>query len=91
MRRSSCCQRGTQTGIAVEPQPGNVRAACPTGPCRSSVSAPDRRITRVGPRLAHQAVTWLLERYGFPSALRKAGRRRLVELIRPQALAWPSG
>ncbi|MBB5939021.1 transposase [Streptomyces zagrosensis] len=39
----------------------------------------------VGPRLDHQAVTWLLERYGSPSALRKAGRRRLVELIRPTA------
>lgn len=39
----------------------------------------------LGPRLDHQAVTWLLERYGSPSALRKAGRRRLVELIRPKA------
>ncbi|MGG7614419.1 IS110 family transposase, partial [Streptomyces sp. ZG43] len=39
----------------------------------------------LGPRLDHQAVTWLLERYGSPAALRKAGRRRLVELIRPKA------
>ncbi|WP_138968177.1 IS110 family transposase [Streptomyces sp. YIM 121038] len=39
----------------------------------------------LGPRLDHQAVTWLLERYGSPSALRKAGRRRLVEVIRPKA------
>jgi transposase len=39
----------------------------------------------LGPRLDHQAVTWLLERYGSPTALRKAGRRRLVELIRPKA------
>ncbi len=39
----------------------------------------------LGPRLDHPAVTWLLERYGSPSALRKAGRRRLVELIRPKA------
>ncbi|GAA3227439.1 hypothetical protein GCM10020256_38810 [Streptomyces thermocoprophilus] len=39
----------------------------------------------LGPRLDHQAVTWLLERHGSPSALRKAGRRRLVELIRPKA------
>jgi hypothetical protein len=30
-------------------------------------------------------VTWLLERYGSPAALRKAGRRRLVEVIRPKA------
>lgn len=37
----------------------------------------------VGPQ--HQAVTWLLERYGSPAALRKAGRRKLVELIRPKA------
>jgi transposase len=39
----------------------------------------------LGPRLDHQAVTWLLERYGSPQALRKAGRRRLVEVIRPRA------
>ncbi|GHH75266.1 insertion element IS110 uncharacterized 43.6 kDa protein [Streptomyces sulfonofaciens] len=39
----------------------------------------------LGPRLYHQAVTWLLERYGSPAALRKAGRRRLVEVIRPKA------
>ncbi|WP_030893414.1 IS110 family transposase, partial [Streptomyces varsoviensis] len=37
------------------------------------------------PRLDHQAVTWLLERHGSPAALRKAGRRRLLELIRPKA------
>ncbi|WP_274918800.1 IS110 family transposase [Streptomyces sp. WZ-12] len=39
----------------------------------------------LGPRLDHQALTWLLERYGSPAALRKAGRRRLVEVIRPKA------
>ncbi len=39
----------------------------------------------LGPRLDHRAVTWLLERYGSPAALRKAGRHRLVELIRPKA------
>ncbi|MFD5475784.1 IS110 family transposase, partial [Streptomyces sp. NPDC127105] len=39
----------------------------------------------LGPRLDHQSVTWLLERYGSPAALRKAGRRRLVEVIRPKA------
>ncbi|MDN3056149.1 IS110 family transposase [Streptomyces sp. SRF1] len=39
----------------------------------------------LGPRLDHPAVTWLLERYGSPAALRKAGRRRLVEVIRPRA------
>ncbi|WP_189548270.1 IS110 family transposase, partial [Streptomyces gelaticus] len=39
----------------------------------------------LGPRLDHQAVTWLLERHGSPAALRKAGRRRLIELIRPKA------
>ncbi|WP_329599694.1 IS110 family transposase [Streptomyces pseudovenezuelae] len=39
----------------------------------------------LGPRLDHAAVTWLLERYGSPQALRKAGRRRLVEVIRPRA------
>ena len=39
----------------------------------------------LGPRLDHTAVTRLLERYGSPAGLRKAGRRRLVELIRPKA------
>jgi hypothetical protein len=33
----------------------------------------------------HQAIPWLLERHGSPAALRKAGRRRLVEAIRPKA------
>lgn len=37
------------------------------------------------PRLGHQALTWPLERYGSPAALRIAGRRRLAELIRPKA------
>uniref|UniRef100_UPI001F26DC4B IS110 family transposase n=1 Tax=Streptomyces shenzhenensis TaxID=943815 RepID=UPI001F26DC4B len=39
----------------------------------------------LGPRLDHPAVTWLLERHGSPAALRRAGRRRLVEVIRPKA------
>ncbi|MFC9061080.1 IS110 family transposase [Streptomyces sp. NPDC057074] len=39
----------------------------------------------LGPRLDHAAVTWLLERYGSPASLRTAGRRRLVEVIRPKA------
>ncbi|MFD8589993.1 IS110 family transposase [Streptomyces sp. NPDC059637] len=39
----------------------------------------------LGPRLDHPAVTWLLERYGSPQALRKAGRRKLVEAVRPRA------
>lgn len=39
----------------------------------------------LGPRLDHPAVTWLLERHGSPAALRKAGRRRLVEMTRPKA------
>jgi hypothetical protein len=43
----------------------------------------------LGPRLDHPALTWLPERHGSPASLRKAGRRRLAELIRPHA--WPSG
>ncbi|MFB7999934.1 transposase [Streptomyces sp. NPDC056002] len=39
----------------------------------------------LGPRLDHSAVTWLLERYGSPASLRKAGRRRLVQVIQPKA------
>lgn len=39
----------------------------------------------LGPRLDHPAITWLLERHGSPAALRKAGRRKLVETIRPKA------
>ncbi len=44
----------------------------------------------LGPRLDHQAVAWLLERYGSAQALRKAGRRKLVEVVRPRHRAWPS-
>ncbi len=39
----------------------------------------------LGPHLDHPAVTWLLERHGSPASLRKAGRRRLLEVIRPKA------
>ncbi|CAL9339137.1 hypothetical protein SUDANB146_06274 [Streptomyces sp. enrichment culture] len=45
----------------------------------------------LGPRLDHPAVTWLLECYGSPNAPRKAGRRELVEVVRPGARAWSSG
>ncbi|MDX3503721.1 IS110 family transposase [Streptomyces sp. ATCC51928] len=37
------------------------------------------------PRLHHPAVLTLLERFGFPDRIRKAGRRRLVTLLRPKA------
>ncbi|MEU7306190.1 IS110 family transposase [Streptomyces sp. NPDC007206] len=39
----------------------------------------------LGPRLDHPAVLVLLERHGSPAHLRKAGRRRLVTLLRPKA------
>ncbi|SEG94799.1 Transposase [Actinacidiphila yanglinensis] len=39
----------------------------------------------LGPRLDHPAVLGLLERFGSPTQLRKAGRRRLVTLLRPKA------
>ncbi|MGG2463822.1 IS110 family transposase [Streptomyces sp. RGM 3693] len=39
----------------------------------------------LGPRLDHPAVLTLLERFGSPARLRKAGRRRLVTLLRPKA------
>ncbi|WP_328886577.1 IS110 family transposase [Streptomyces sp. NBC_00316] len=39
----------------------------------------------LGSRLDHPAVLVLLERYGSPAQLRKAGRRRLVSLLRPAA------
>ncbi|MFJ9448393.1 IS110 family transposase [Kitasatospora sp. NPDC101235] len=39
----------------------------------------------LGPRLDHPAVLALLERFGSPGELRKAGRRRLVTLLRPKA------
>ncbi|SOE21828.1 Transposase [Streptomyces sp. OK228] len=38
-----------------------------------------------GPRLQHPAVLTLLERFGSPAQIRKAGRRRLVTLLRPKA------
>ncbi|MBA4867377.1 IS110 family transposase, partial [Streptomyces sp. PSKA54] len=39
----------------------------------------------LGPRLDHPAVLAMLERYGSPGQLRKAGRRRLVALVRSKA------
>jgi transposase len=39
----------------------------------------------LGPRLDHPAVQALLERFGSPAALRKAGRRRLLGVARPLA------
>lgn len=59
-----------------------------TEPRRCALTQFHPSLERVlGPRLDHAAVTWLLERYGSPAALRKAGRRRLVEVIRPKAPA----
>jgi hypothetical protein len=37
------------------------------------------------PRLQHPAVLALLGRFGSPAQIRKAGRRRLVTLLRPKA------
>ncbi len=45
----------------------------------------------LGPRLDHQAVTWLPEHHGSPADLRQVGHRHLVELIHPKAprmAAW---
>lgn len=39
----------------------------------------------LGPRLQHPAVLALLERFGSPAQIRKAGRRQLVTLLRPKA------
>lgn len=39
----------------------------------------------LGPRLQHPAVLTLLERFGSPAQIRKAGRRQLVTLLRPRA------
>ncbi|MFG2632285.1 IS110 family transposase [Streptomyces sp. NPDC048473] len=39
----------------------------------------------LGPRLDHPAVLVMFERFGSPAQLRKAGRRRLVTLLRPKA------
>lgn len=39
----------------------------------------------LSPRLQHPAVLALLERFGSPAQIRKAGRRRLVSLLRPKA------
>ncbi|EKX60284.1 IS110 family RNA-guided transposase [Streptomyces ipomoeae] len=38
-----------------------------------------------GPRIQHPAVLWLLERFGSPKAIRKAGRRQLITILRPKA------
>ncbi|WP_241195569.1 IS110 family transposase, partial [Streptomyces sp. ADI93-02] len=39
----------------------------------------------LGPRIQHPAILMLLERFGSPAQIRKAGRRRLITLIRPKA------
>jgi len=39
----------------------------------------------VGPRIQHPAVLKLLDQFGSPAQIRKAGRRRLINLIRPKA------
>jgi transposase len=39
----------------------------------------------LGPRIQHPAVLRLLDQFGSPAQIRKAGRRRLVTLIRPKA------
>ncbi|MGW3252280.1 IS110 family transposase [Streptomyces fungicidicus] len=39
----------------------------------------------LGPRIQHPTVLRLLEQFGSPAQIRKAGRRRLVTLIRPKA------
>lgn len=39
----------------------------------------------LGPRIQHPAVLWLLERFGSPKAIRKAGRRQLITVLRPKA------
>ncbi|MGX4694388.1 IS110 family transposase [Streptomyces sp. JNUCC 63] len=39
----------------------------------------------LGPRIQHPAVLWLLERFGSPAQIRKAGRRRLITILRPKA------
>lgn len=39
----------------------------------------------LGPRIQHPAMLTLLEQFGSPKAIRKAGRRRLITLLRPKA------
>ncbi|MCD9166221.1 IS110 family transposase [Streptomyces albireticuli] len=39
----------------------------------------------LGPRVQHPAVLKLLDQFGSPAQIRKAGRRRLVTLLRPKA------
>ena len=39
----------------------------------------------LGPRVQHPGVLALLQRFGSPALIRKAGRRRLITLIRPKA------
>jgi transposase len=39
----------------------------------------------LGPRIKHPAVLRLLDQFGSPAQIRKAGRRRLITLIRPKA------
>lgn len=45
----------------------------------------------VGPPILHPAVLQLLDQFGSPAQIRKAGPRRLIDLIRPKPRGWPSG
>lgn len=39
----------------------------------------------LGPRIQHPAVLQMLDQFGSPALIRKAGQRRLISLIRPKA------
>jgi hypothetical protein len=41
----------------------------------------------LGPRIQHPAALKLLHPFGSPAQIRKAGRRRLISLIRPKTRA----
>lgn len=74
---------GDDRGLRRRPDwrghPGREPAARP--------AAPDSSLAErvLGPRLQHPAVLTLLEQFGSPAQIRKAGRRRLVTLLRPKA------
>ncbi len=51
--------------------------------CVQSLTFPPERV--LGPRIQHADVRKLLDQFGSPAQIRKAGRRRLVTLMRPKA------